>query len=336
MKYIVSNKESDIKDLLLDLKSKYGDYAFISYIDGEYGIRIWVYNSLVYDFYTSMKAQNIPCIGIAFKDSSCFLNNLCDHIIEINDVEFHSTMMNNVIEDNSATSFNHVNDVVPTTSYIGNNGWDLVYIRGIHSDIYENILTDMNFSNIFYTLHVDGSRYINIYGCNTGKIYMINNNNITFENIQNSICLNSIKIVDKPHKINKTNSIAIWIRNSNKWDIKNTNKQYYETLFDYCIKNNKICYVFQDLIPIDIPNSNYIIDCTTRIKNRPDFDNFIRICNNCDIFIGADSGPIYLLIHQPISILKICYHSLQYIDNNTKHNISDEHALLNVLNEFYM
>ena len=76
MKYTVSNKESDIKDLLLQLKAEYGEYAFISYIDGEYGIRVWVYKSLVvYDFYNSMKARNIPCIGIAFKNNCCFLNN---------------------------------------------------------------------------------------------------------------------------------------------------------------------------------------------------------------------------------------------------------------------
>jgi hypothetical protein len=334
MKYIVSNKESDIKDLLLQLKAEYGEYAFISYIDGEYGIRVWVYNSLVYEFYNSMKAQNIPCIGISFKNNCCFLNNLCDHIIEIDDVEFYSTIMNE-IEDNSQYSLNHANGIVPNNSYIGNDGWDLVYIRGIHSDIYENILTEMNFKNIFYTLHVDGARYINIHGCDTGKIYKINNNIVTFDNINTSVCLHSIKIFDKPARMNKTNNIAIWIRNTNKWEFKNTNKSYYETLFDYCIRNEKTCYVFQDLIPIDIPTNEYIIECNNRIKNRPDFDTFLNICNDCDIFIGADSGPIYLLMHQPLSILKICYNSLWYIDNNTKFDINTEESLINVINEFY-
>jgi hypothetical protein len=62
---------------------------------------------------------------------------------------------------------------------------------------------------------------------------------------------------------------------------------------------------------------------------------FLNICNDCDIFIGADSGPIYLLMHQPLSILKICYNSLWYIDNNTKFDINTEESLINVINEFY-
>jgi len=281
-----------------------------------------------------MKSQNITCIGISFKTASCFLNNLCDHIIEIDDVEFHSTILNDV-EDNSQYSSNHSNNIVPNNSYTGNDGWDLVYTRGLHSDVYENILTEMNFANIFYTLHVDGSRFINIHGCNNGKMYKMNNNIITIDNIQNSTCLNAIKCFNKPTTINKTNTIAIWIRNTNKWEFKNTNKKYYETLFDYCIVNNKKCYVFQDLIPVDIPKNDYIIECNNRIKNRPDFDSFLNICSECDIFIGADSGPIYLLLHQPISILKICYNSLWYIDNNTKININHENALLNTINDFY-
>jgi hypothetical protein len=65
------------------------------------------------------------------------------------------------------------------------------------------------------------------------------------------------------------------------------------------------------------------------------FDKFVDICSECDIFIGADSGPIYLLLHQPLSILKISYNSLRYIDNNTKIDIKTEEALLNVINDFY-
>lgn len=335
MIFSVSNKESDIKKLLLDLRNEYGDYAFISYIDGEYGIRVWVYNSLVYDFYNLMKKQNTVCIGIVFKNTKSFLNDLCDHIIEIDDVEFYSNSINCENIDNSSTSSNHINNVVPNNSYTGNDGWDLVYIRGLHSKEYEDILLEMNFSNIFYTLHVDGSRYINLHGCNNGYIYKINNTDIVFNNINDYTCINSIKICEKPKKLNKKNNIAIWIRSSNKWPGKNTPKNYYESLFNYCITNNKICYVFQDLIPVDLPCHTNIIDCTKRIKNRPDFDNFITVCSDSDIFIGSDSGPYYLLQHHSIPIMKIIYDNVQYSDNNTLTSITNEDNLIDILQKYY-
>jgi hypothetical protein len=50
MIFKVSNNEDDIEKLLFSLKESYGEYAFISYIDGEYGMRVAAYNSLVYKF----------------------------------------------------------------------------------------------------------------------------------------------------------------------------------------------------------------------------------------------------------------------------------------------
>lgn len=340
MIFSVSNKESDIKDLLIQLRSDYGDYAFISYIDGEYGTRIWVYNSLVYKFYKTMQQQNTVCIGIVFKNTKTFLTNLCDHIIEIDDVEFYSNSLNSGNVDNSQASHNHYNNVVPSNSYSGNDGWDLVYIRGLESKLYEDVLVEMNFSNIFFTLHVDGSNYINAYGCNTWCLYRINNENTTLD-INNggeigTMCINSIYICDKPDKINHTNNIAIWIRNSNKWSCRNCQPEYYDALFKYCIINNKKCYVFQDIIHVELPVHSNIIECNNRIKNRPDFDDFIKICSKCDVFIGADSGPYYLLLHQPINIFKICYNNTHYKDNSVIHNIVNKNHLTRILEDFYI
>ena len=373
MKYIVSNRESDIKDLLLQLKNEYGDYAFISYIDGEYGTRVYVYNSLVRSFYQLMKIQNIPCIGITFKNTTCFLNNNCDHIIEIDDVEFYSNTCN-PFEDNSQTSRNHYLNVVPKNSYYGNDGWNLVYIRGIHSYEYENILNEINFANIFYTLHLDGSNTLNSTGNTTGIFCKINNDNTMFHYNTNTnnlfskplkeitcpedelsyklqgpelyaslrniakLIMHSYKFIKKDNEESiryKTDNIAIWIRNTNKWPSRNTPAVIYNTLFSYCIITNKKCYVFQDLIPIDIPQHENIIECNNRIKNRPDFDNFIKICSECDIYVGANSGPYYLLLHQCFPILKICHDYLEYCDDNTKYNVKDENTLIDILNEFY-
>ena len=283
-----------------------------------------------------MKSQNKTCIALVFKGTKCFLNNLCDHIIEIDDIEFASTL-NNKIEDNSSTSLNHINNVVPSNSYYGNDGWDLTYIRGIHSALYEDILLEMNFSNIFYTLHVDGSRYINLYGCNNGYLYKANNQNVVFHNVNNdTTCINAINNIFKENTPSHvTNKIVIWIRNTNKMPYRNIQIDYYNALFDYCIANNKICYVFQDIIHIELPIHDNIIECNDRFKNRPNFDNFVKICSDCDIYIGADSGPTYLLMHQCINILKICTGNVHYTNNNIINNINNKSLLLNVLNNFY-
>ena len=192
----------------------------------------------------------------------------------------------------------------------------------------------MNFLNIFYTLHVDGSRYINLHGCNNGYIYKINNENIIFNNINNHTCINNIHICEKEIKRQNTNNIVIWIRSSNKWSTKNIHEDIYNTLFDYCISNNKKCFVFQDLMPINLPNHYNIIDSTTRYKNRPDFDYFIKICSESDIFIGADSGPLYLLLHQPINILKLCTDTTSYSNSSLISSIN-KNILIDKLNDFY-
>uniref|UniRef100_A0A6C0LRP8 Uncharacterized protein n=1 Tax=viral metagenome TaxID=1070528 RepID=A0A6C0LRP8_9ZZZZ len=351
MIYTVSNDENDIKNLLVKLRSDYGDYAFISYIDGEYGLRVWAYNSIVYTFYNLVKQQNIICIGITFKNTKCFLHNLCDHIIEIDDIELKSTISeksrddneNIIISNSHAVPETFLVDSVPDNNYYGNNAWDLVYVRGIHSKIYENILLEMKFSNIFYTLHIDGDKYRNIFGnynynnlCSNVCLYRINDENIyhTIPNMKN-MCINNVQICKKNEKNMKTNKIAIWIRNSNKWSSKNTKKSYYDTLFNYCITENKICYVFQDIIRVDLPVHNNIIECNDRIKNRPNFDNFINICNTCDLYLGADSGPYYLLLHQEQPILKICDDNILYHDGNTIITHKNDQKLISILQNFY-
>ena len=55
--YIVENKIKDIKTLLLALKDKYSDYAFISYIDGEYGMRAGFNINMLY-FYKKCKEKD--------------------------------------------------------------------------------------------------------------------------------------------------------------------------------------------------------------------------------------------------------------------------------------
>lgn len=303
--YRTDNKIKNIKNLLNSLKGKYGDYSFISYIDGEYGIRVHVYNSLCYDFYKKCKQNNKTVVGICFKGTKSFLRNCSDHIIEIQDIAFNSTKKE--IVDNSRYSANHKNDgYVAKNLYEGKDGWSLEYIRGLHCDEYENMLEEINFKNIFYTLHCDGSRYINKKGValvsNNLIPYKINNTEFYIPSIQSWID-NNLFIEEKEYNPYTNNAVAIWIRNTNKWPERNMSPHIYNSVFDFCIKNKKTCYVFQDLQPVKIPDNEYIIDSTIRYKNRPNFDKFLDICNKCDYFIGADSGSTeFILVHSKTSV----------------------------------
>jgi len=332
MIYKIGNKIEDIKNLLISLKNKYDDYAFMSYIDGEYGIRVWVYNSLCYDFYKNCKKNNTTVIGICFKGTKSFLTPACDHIIEIQDIAFDVTKEE--ILDNSQYSSNHSKDAfVPNNLYQGSDGRSLEYIRGLHCDEYEKMLEEINFQTIFYTLHCDGSRYINKKGWgytnNCIKPYKINNIDFSISSIQNWMD-NNLFIENKESPSLTNNAIAIWIRNTNKWPERNIGATIYDPVFEYCILNKKKCYVFQDLIPIDLPNSEYIIDSTIRFKQRPDFDNFVDICNKCDYFIGADSGPIHLL-----NVLKTSTRNICISNHRLFKNIIISGSPITIINNYY-
>lgn len=332
MIYKIENNIKDIKNLLISLKYKYGNYAFLSYIDGEYGIRTRVYNSLCYEFYKKCKENNKTVIGICFKGTKSFLKNVCDVVIEIQDIAFNVTREK--IIDTSQYSSNHKNDAfVPDNFYEGNDGWKLEYIRGLQCNEYENILTEINFDSLFYTLHCDGSRYINKFGFAyvSDKFipYKINNENKTFDSIQNWIN-NNLFIKDKVYNNYCNNAIALWIRNTNKWPSRNMLPDCYNSIFKYCIDNNKTCYVFQDLLPVEIPNNKYIIDSTKRFKQRPDFDNFLNICDNCDIFIGVDSGSTeFILIHSTTNVYFTSLSDVGHILLKKRNNKNDSILSLN-------
>jgi len=102
----------------------------------------------------------------------------------------------------------------------------------------------------------------------------------------------------------KTRNIAIWIRNTDKHPDRNTLITTYETVFNYCIENKIYCNVFLDIIPIELPNSEFIINKTQITKTSINWDNYIEIINNCDFFIVSDSGATeFILANTNINIL---------------------------------
>ena len=61
---------NDLRDLLFLFKEQ--NYAFISYISGEYGIMMWIYRNAVTKFYEEMKGKSKKTVAFVFKNTKYF------------------------------------------------------------------------------------------------------------------------------------------------------------------------------------------------------------------------------------------------------------------------
>jgi hypothetical protein len=301
--YKCSSKVDDIKNTISKIINDYNNIAFISYIDGEYGMRTYLYTTIVKNFIEIQKELNNIIVGICFKGLT-FLLESCDIIIEIQDSTFEDLQENEIIHSQSDSII-----FVPSFKYNGTNGWCLSLIRGVHFSEYEDMLEKFNFSNIFYTTHLDGSYYIN----KINSVYT--GNNLIFGKIKNenyiyNTDINKYLQLVIPKNIiknkEKNNNIAIWIRNTNKHPGRNVPKNIYTTLFEYCIKNKKHLYIFMDLNPVNVEDNEYLHICNINMNGnlKPNFDDFLEICKKCYIYVGADSGIAdYLSYYTNINII---------------------------------
>ena len=70
------------------LKSEHPNLSFISYIDGEIGFRVILYNSLVYQFATKQRELNNFIVGLCFIGNTFYLKHYCDVVLEVQDIAF--------------------------------------------------------------------------------------------------------------------------------------------------------------------------------------------------------------------------------------------------------
>jgi hypothetical protein len=323
----VSASLKDIEATIRGLKEKYENTAFISYIDGEYGMRVSLYKFYVRDFVNKIRYNfnDSKIIGLCFIGHKSFIEEYCDYIIEVQDTKFENV---DIAEKNEHYADA---DYTPTSVYTGSDGWDRYYIGGLYNETYEKMLEDINFSNIFFTTHCDGSMLISKFGArNFGSsekmLYQING--ISF--------LANFTLPDFINKTENNNkNIALHIRNSNKWPHRNLPESVYRCIFNYCIDNSINLYVFTDLIDVDLPKNEYIHRATKRLNNIQDIDHYRDIINNCQIFIGSDSGFSEFVLYYT-NISKIYIHNsfsqtFSYV-NNYKALFHSDNQLINLIN----
>lgn len=314
----VSNKLEDIYNILIQLQSSYKNIAFISYINGEYGCRVWLYNSIVRYFVEEQKKINNIIIGICFKGLKFYIEDLCDIIIEIQNVDFEN--------------------VVP---YSGQNGEHAYYSIGTRNIEYETMINNLSFSNIFYTTHHNGAIIAN--NVNSAYVYLndIGSSDMVFGKLNNTnfICHSSNQYnYFKKNKIisnKKNDTITIAIRNTNKHSFKNMTSNIYENIFKYCIENKKKLNVFMDLNPVNIPESEYIKIYSYREQNQPMFDIFVKSCKESYIYIGCDSGTSEIASAYTNANIIICNSpGTKYLREHIY--CKNENEIIDAINKFYI
>jgi hypothetical protein len=62
----------EIYETLKSLKTQYINIAYISYIEGEYGLRMVIYNSIVREFVNKQKELKNSIVGLCFKSNTYF------------------------------------------------------------------------------------------------------------------------------------------------------------------------------------------------------------------------------------------------------------------------
>lgn len=307
----IDNNPESFLQVITQLRTEYPSLAFISYLDGEYGFRVILFNSLVYQFSQLQRKLKNPIVGLCFIGNTFFLKHYCDIIIEVQDVAFIWDAFDTQTPE-QLSKRNHMPLHLP---YAGNDAGHYFYKVGYTNTRYEEILLNLQFSNIFFTYHSAGSWHT------TGEInniqtapyisdlYVGKINNNYYKLVDNTALTNTmnefidhlnyafIKLTSFSNFIKNTeknDTIVTWVRNSNTIVDANMPKDIYLALFEYCIQHKKHLYVFLDLNKVSVPENEYLHVCDYRKNNSPLFDEFVKICNKAYLYVGCDSGSSYI------------------------------------------
>jgi hypothetical protein len=319
----IDNSLQSFYNVITDLKNQHPNLAFISYMGGEIGFKVVLYNSLVYNFSMSQREHQNLIVGLCFIGNTFYLKHYCDIIIEVQDIAFtyqkedlYDEIIDNTYFPNRQDEPHSPIWFPANKPYAGPNPLHPFYKVGYYNEEYEKMLINFKFSNIFFTFFCSSGEYIsgeldnlqistNVVDLTLGKI---NNNYYKITTMKHLLeqkkyldvtvneilsCLISFRNFVK--NIDKNDNIVVWIRNTTHDPSRNLPQSCYLALFDYCIQNKKHLHIFQDWQKVSIPDSEYLHTYDNfRINNSFLFDEFIKICNKSYLYIGCDSGASWM------------------------------------------
>jgi hypothetical protein len=305
----IDNDPESFLQVITQIRTINPSLAFISYLDGEYGFRVILFNSLVYQFSQLQRKLKNPIVGLCFIGNTFFLKHYCDIIIEVQDVAFKWDAFDTQTPEQLAKR-NHMPLNLP---YAGNDAGHYFYKLGYTNTRYEEILLNLKFSNIFFTYHSAGSWQT------TGEInniqtapyisdlYVGKINNNYYKLVDTALTNTMNEFIDHLNyafikltsfsnfkkNTEKNDIIVTWVRKSNTVEA-NMPEDIYLALFEYCIQHKKHLYVFLDINKVSVPENEYLHVCDYRKNNSPLFDEFVKICNKAYLYVGCDSGSSYI------------------------------------------
>jgi hypothetical protein len=320
----IDNNPETFLQIMTFFKKEHPDLAFISYIGGEIGFKVILYNSIIYNFSRFQRGQNKFIIGLCFIGNTFFLKHYCDIILEVQDIAF-TYNKEELCDEITDLSYFPIRDPADSSPYFpankpyaGSNYLHPFYKNGYFNRRYEEILLELNLSNIFFTYHCASHWQTTgdlnslhtsseMWDINLGKI------NNQYYRIVPKEKLMEIKEICKDNnlnhslirvasfiKFNKNNdkantNIAVWIRNTTNDTSRNLPESIYSTLFDFCIQTKRHLHIFLDWQKVPVPESEYLhVYDNLRVNNSFLFDEFVKICNKSYLFIGCDSGTSWI------------------------------------------
>ena len=84
----IDNNLQSFYNIITELKNQHPNLAFISYMGGEIGFKVVLYNSLVHHFSMFQREQQNLIVGLCFIGNTFYLKHYCDIIIEVQDIAF--------------------------------------------------------------------------------------------------------------------------------------------------------------------------------------------------------------------------------------------------------
>lgn len=329
----------DLEDGLSNINEIHKDnWCFLSWTHSEIGFENFIYNSIYKDYCIYTKKYKVAFV---FAGLSFFVRDFVDYIFEYNDYYFDKSIkvifgtptlksMVNLYDECNYEYNNIINKYIKTIDHIKTSVCD-----------YINIYID----NIKQSLHTPAQIKVGILN---GEPYILDTRYHIRNNLSTPFAVKYIQYepIKSPINLQITEFILI-IRKSYKHPSRDTPEWFINVLISYCIKNNIILHIFQDINIININTygaNNIKISTIANENSIVKYDELIETANRCKAMFGSVSGLVetihYYVKHWIYNCIVInhendVYNHLYHIIMNRNKNLffayTDE-DLNNILN----